>query len=56
MIIDFDEYIEKLYVVETDKGGYLVLKETPEKIKKELKRIDEEYFKYMKIHILEFEK
>lgn len=55
MIIDLTDYELKMYVYKKD-GGYVAYADIPNTIRNELKEIDNEYFKFYSVHLIEFEK
>lgn len=58
MIVDLTDYELKMYVYKknTDDGVvYVVYADTPKNIRQELKKIDDDYFKFYARHLIEFE-
>lgn len=58
MIVDLTDYELKMYVYKEDTDGgviYVVYKNAPKDIQKELKKIDDDYFKFYGRHLIEFE-
>lgn len=59
MIVDLSKYELKLYVYKKDVDDgvvYVVYADAPKDVQKELKDIDNEYFKFYARHLIEFEK
>ena len=55
MIINLDEYVEKMYVYRNDEGEYIAYKDNPKDIQEKLKQIDNEYFEIIGSHLITFE-